>query len=282
MTTGYRVYLYFSILLMVAGASHGFAQDTKQQFPKFRHVDVGAVAPTEAVTGEVKLLADVDFAPFSFKNAGGAMAGVSIEIAQASCAEMRLKCTITALPFAELLPALARGEGDAIITGVRTNAAVLQHASMTRPYFFSFGRFIIRIGTPFESPDVRSLAGRRVGFIKGSSHQAFLEKYYDRSALTPFETEASMFEALRAGGLDVAFTDSMRASFWMKGTASRACCAPLGAGFIDRSTFSRGLTFLVRQDRQSLREAFDFALDKLEDKQLTSKIFAHYFPDSPF
>lgn len=282
MTTGSRVYLYLTILLMVAGVSHGFAQDVKPQFPKFRHVDAGAAPPTEAVTGEVKLLADVDFAPFSFKNAGGAMAGVSIEIAQAACAEMRLKCTITALPFAELLPALARGDGDAIITGVRTNAAVLERASMTRPYFFSFGRFITRIGTPFETPDVRSLAGRRVGFVKGSSHQVFLEKYYDRSALTPFETEASMLEALRTGGLDVAFTDAMRASFWIKGTASRACCAPLGAGFMDRSTFSRGLTFLVRQDRQSLREAFDFALDKLEDKQLTSKILAHYLPDSPF
>jgi polar amino acid transport system substrate-binding protein len=280
MTTNWRAHLFLILLSLVVATTKSFAEDLG--YPKFRHVDVGAAAPLESPKGVIKLLADADFAPFSFKNNNGEVKGISIEIAQSACAELRLQCEIITLPFAELLPALIRGDGAAIITGVRTNAAVLEHASMTRPYFFSSGRFIARVGTPFATPDVISLTRGRIGLIKGTSHQAFLEKYYSHSTLIAFPSEAEMFEALRTGKVDVAFTDSMRASFWLKGTSSRNCCINLGAGFIDRTTFSRGLTFLVRQDQKNLRETFDFALDRLEEKEVTSKIFARYLPDSAF
>jgi polar amino acid transport system substrate-binding protein len=282
MTTRQRVHKLFTILALVVFSGVSFADETPKDFPKFRHIDGGAAPPLDPVTGEVKLLTDVDFAPFSFKNGNSAMVGLSVEIAQAACAELRLNCVIVPTPFAELLPALNRGEGDAIITGLRNSPEILKNANMTRPYFFSFGRFVTRIGTPFETPDVRSLAGRRVGFVKGTSHQAFLEKYYERSALTPFENEEAAFEALRTGQLDVAFTDALHASFWLKGQASRGCCKVLGSGFVDRTTFTRGLTFLVRSDRENLRESLDYALDKLEEKNLSSKIFSRYLPESPF
>jgi polar amino acid transport system substrate-binding protein len=276
------VYFGLALLFMVVGQSFGYAEDAPVSFPKFRHVDIGAAAPQDPVSGTVKLLADADFAPFSFKNGNGALTGISVEIAQAACAELSLTCEIIPLPFTDLLPALSRKDGDAIITGMRNTPDILQNANMTRPYFFSFGRFVARTGTPFENPDARSLAGRRLGFVKATSHQVFLEKYYERSALTPFDSEPALFEALRTGKLDVAFTDSLHASFWIKGQASRGCCKSLGAGFIDRNTFTRGLSFLVRNDRENLREGFDFALDRLEEKNLSSKIFARYLPDSPF
>jgi polar amino acid transport system substrate-binding protein len=282
MATTWRMYFNLVILCMVANPNLSFAEGSITVFPRFRHVDAGAAAPQDPVSGPVKLLADSDFAPFSFRNSEGALIGLSVEMAQAACTEMRITCEIVPLPFTDLLPALKRGEGDAIITGLRNSPETLQDANMTRPYFFSFGRFIARIGTPFESPDVRNLAGRRLGFVRGTSHQAFLEKYYERSALTPFDSEATLFESLRTGKLDVAFTDSLHALFWINGQTSRACCKALGAGFIDRNTFTRGLSFLVRSDRENLRESLDFALDKLEDKNLSAKIFARYLPDSPF
>lgn len=279
MATSWRVYCCAEILVAVALLSAAFAQDN---IPQFRHVDAGAMVPVDTVNGEIKLLTDDDFAPFSFKNADGSVTGLAVEMAQASCAELRLKCVILAKPFSELLPALNSNEGDAIISGLRTTKEVMQQATMTRPYFFSRGQFIARLGTPFESPDIRTLAGRRLGFVKGTSHQAFLEKYYDRAALTPFDSEAALFENLRTGGLDVAFADSLHGQFWLKGSNARGCCATLGAGFIDRETFSRGLTFVMRRDHEVLRQNFDYALDRLQTNGTSTKIFAHYFPDFVF
>jgi polar amino acid transport system substrate-binding protein len=273
--------MHLGVLILVLVVATGVVV-AKEAVPQFRHVDVGAAAPAQVFSTEIRLLTDEDFAPFSFKNGDGKMVGASVELAEAACAELRAKCIIIAKPFNDLLPALDRGEGDAIISGMRMTNAVMQKASITRPYFFSLGQFIARKGMPFEAPDVRSLAGRRLGFVKGTSHQAFLEKYFDRAALTSFDSEASLFENLRVGGLDVAFTDSLHAQYWLNGSASRGCCATLGAGFIDRTTFSRGLSFLVRRDQDALRAGFDYALDHLQVNGNSAKILAHYFPDFVF
>jgi polar amino acid transport system substrate-binding protein len=279
MATSWRLYFCTIVLALVVLQSGAIANEN---VPFFRHVDTGAAISAEAITREIKLLTDEDFAPFSFKKNDGTIVGVSVELATAACALLHMKCVIVAKSFNELLPALERGEGDAIISGLRTSKAIMQKTTLTRPYFFSLGQFVARMGMPFETPDTRTLAGRRVGFVKGTSHQAFLEKYFDRAALTPFETEAAMFESLRTGGLDVVFTDSLHAQFWLRGSVSRGCCMALGAGFIDRETFSRGLSFLVRRDQDVLRENFDSALDHLQTNGTSSKIFSHYFPDFVF
>jgi polar amino acid transport system substrate-binding protein len=282
MTSKPRLYLCFIIQALIVFSVVSAARADSVEFPRYRYGDAGAVAPLEALKGPIKLLTDQDFAPFSYQDSAGKWVGLSVDIALQVCAEARVSCEIKALAFSDLMPALLRGEGDVIVSGLRTTPALLQKAMMTRPYYFSSARFITRIGMPFETPDIRSLAGRRVGFVKGTSHQAFLEKYYDRSALTPFEREADMFESLRTGKLDAAFTDSLHADFWMKGTSSRQCCVDLGKSFIDRKTFTRGLSFLVREDHEILREHLDFALDRMEENGETGKIIARYLPAPPF
>jgi polar amino acid transport system substrate-binding protein len=271
-------FLSYLLLLVVFCPSISFAEEISH----FRHVDSGQIAPPEAVTSEVRLLTDEDFAPYSYKNAAGELVGISVDMATSACAAAHMQCKLNAVPFAELLPALARGEGDAIISGLRTSPKMMKDLSLTRPYFVSTAQFISRLGTSFEAPDVKTLAGRRVGFVKATSHQAFLEKYYGRSALTGFETEAEMFENLRTGGLDVAFADVMHANFWMQGKTSRACCEALGASFIDRESFSRGLSFLVKRDQPVLRENFDYGLDQVQKHGDAAKIFKLYLPKASF
>ncbi len=282
MTTIPRVYLKAIARVTVVLFICVPAFSAVQTFPHFRHVDPLATMPTERVAGPVTLLTDEDFAPFSYKDDKGAITGIAVDMALQACAEVKLTCQLKPMPFADLMPALARGEGDAIISGLRPSAELMKKTIMTRPYFFSFGRFVMRVGMPFETPDIRTLAGRRIGYVNGTSHQAFLEKYYDRSALTPFAGEAELFESLRTGKLDAVFTDSLRAGFWLNGTASRNCCVALGAGFGDEATVTRGLAFFTRQNRELLREYFDFALDRLDENGQATKIFSRYLPASPF
>ncbi len=285
MTTIRRVHLFFMLLLWVVGTpvqGAWAANDIVATFQLFRHVDPGAIAPLEYPTGTIKLLADADYPPFNFQSKNAAMTGISVDIAVAACAEIKINCEVVKKSFAELLPALKNHEGQVIVTGMRLTPDILKIALATKPYFFSSGRFITRIGMPFTQPDARDLAGRRLGYVKGTSHGAFLEKYYERSALTPFGDENSLLESLRTASIDAAFTDSLHASFWLKGSNSRGCCIALGQSFIDRASFSRSMSFLVDIDQPNLREALDYAMDRLEEKGITAKIFARYLPDSPF
>jgi ABC-type amino acid transport substrate-binding protein len=52
----------------------------------------------------------------------------------------------------------------------------------------------------------------------------------------------------------------------------------LGKPFVDRQTYSRNLVFAFAKDRDALREAFDQALDALEEDGLTAAIFTRYVP----
>jgi polar amino acid transport system substrate-binding protein len=277
--TNWRFYFLATLIALVAGfQSDVMAQQEQSYFPRFRHVDpsesIATISPSEILT----LLTDEDFAPWSFKGSDGILKGVSIDLATAACADAEVKCQFKPLPHQDVLTKFRAGEGDLIISGLRMTDAVARDAALTRPYFVSLGRFVTRLGSPLPGADVRSLAGKRLGYVKGSAHGAFLEKYYSRASLTPYENTATMHEALRTGLVDAIFGDSLSLSYWVGGSLSRACCAPLGKAFVDRETFSRNLSFLARRNGKNLRDLFDASLDQLEQQGVTAKIFNAYLP----
>jgi polar amino acid transport system substrate-binding protein len=272
--------LILAAILVSLGSWAARAQEARPTFPwpHLRHVDPEFKPPENLPQRQLKLLAEGDFAPFTYKSADGRMIGISIDLAMAACARMNFTCEIVERPFTDLMPALLRKDGDVIVSGHRiTKPLVLQFAT-TKPYYLSLGRFLIRSGSPLESADIRTLAGKRVGFVEGTTHGAFIEANYGKSVLAPMKTESLLYEALRTAAVDVAFTDSIRAAFWMRGSQSRNCCLALGGSYVDRTTFSTGLTFIMPKDRIDLQQAFDHALDQLERDGTTEAIFNRYVP----
>lgn len=270
-------FLLLTLSLVVSG--HAAAQEAAAPvFPLFRHIDSLAKPPTGFAQRNIRLLTDGDFPPFSYETPEGKAAGVSVDLALAACAELKANCTVVAKPFNALFPALLNNEGDAIVSGLRIDATVLKKAAMTRPYFWSLGRFAVRAGSQLRGSDIRSLAGRRIGYVTNSSHGAWLEKYYSRSTLTGFPGEAEMYEALRTGALDVSFGDGLRLIYWLAGSSSRGCCKPLDGAFVDRQFFSNNLSFLTRREDRDTVMAFDYALDRLQEKKISAEIFARYLP----
>lgn len=277
-TTPRCVYLLWSFLALVASGP-GVAQEAAAPgLPLFRHIDSVAKPPAAFAQRTIRLLTDRDFPPFSYETPEGKTAGVSVDLALAVCTELKANCVVIAKAFNELLPALLNNEGDVIVSGLRIDEAVLKKAAMTRPYFWSLGRFAVRVGSQLRGSDIRSLAGRRIGYVANSSHGAWLEKYYSRSTLTPFPSEAEMNEALRTGALDVSFGDGLRLIYWLAGSSSRGCCKPLDGAFVDRQFFSRNLSFLTRKDDPETAKAFDYALDRLQEKGTSAEVFARYLP----
>ena len=271
------LFILLAFVLVAVGPAIG-QEAAAPGFPLFRHIDSVAKPPSAFAQRNIRLLTDRDFAPFSYETPEGRTAGVSVDLALAACAELRANCTVVAKPFRQLIPALLDKEGDVIVSGLRIDETVLKKAAMTRPYFWSLGRFAARIGSQLRGSDIRSLAGRRIGYVANSSHGAWLEKYYSRSALTAYPSEAEMNEALRTGAIDVSFGDGLRLIYWLAGSASRGCCKPLDGAFVDRQFFSNNLSFLTRREDADTVKAFDYALDRLQDKKTSAEVFARYLP----
>ncbi len=270
---------------MLLPLPHALAQDAPEApaveqvpIPRFRAIDADAPHASKLPVPTVRLLAEPDFAPWSFTLEDGSLAGVSVDLARSACAEAGLTCEIIPTPFTSLLPAMQKGEGDAIITGLRLTSDLMTQTALTRPYFRAMGRFMIRRGTQIPAADPRALAGRRIGVVQDTAHEAFLKSHYGKSQLVPETSEAAMYEALRTGALDVAFGDSLRMSFWMNSDGARKCCSGLGGAVVDAETFSRPLVYVVRQDKAAIRDRLDEALDALEENGTTASVFARYLP----
>jgi polar amino acid transport system substrate-binding protein len=267
-------------LLIVFGRPVFAAEQQATAFPGFRHVDPDAFEISTAPRQPLVLGADADFAPWSFVGDDGQLKGIAVDLAQLACAEAELACTMSPAAFADLLPSLRSGLTQGLVSGPKIDEKAAAEFALTRPYFRTLGRFIVRNGSSLPAPDVRSLAGRRLGFRANTQHARFLETYYGRSALTPFDDANAMLEALRTGQVDVVFGDSVQLSFWLKGAASKGCCTVLGKAFVHRETFTRSLGFILKRDAPALRAKLDAALDKLESKGVTAEVFNRYLPAS--
>jgi polar amino acid transport system substrate-binding protein len=250
--------------------------------PRFRHADPLAEPPRLAAPGPLRLLTDEDFPPFSFRRNDGSLAGLSVDLARAVCADLRVACEIAPRPWPQLIAALSAGEGDAIISGVRLTPNLVETIEPTRPYYWAVARFAIRAGESKKLPDVDALAEARLGAIKGSAHAAYLARHFPKSETLLFDSGREAQEALRTGQVDALFADAIRLIFWTRGKASRACCMLMKGAFFDPDSFSNGLSFAVRRGRGDLRAAFDYSLDRVQTRGTFAEIIRRYLPESPW
>jgi polar amino acid transport system substrate-binding protein len=270
------------IFVVVIAALASGQERSSYPVPLFRHIDPDAKLPDIKSIGPVKLLADQDFPPFSFRNAAGDVVGLSVDLAKSTCAEMRLSCEIKAVPYADLVPALERGEGDAIVAGLRLNAEVSEKMDATAPYFRAIGRFAVKSSAPSTPPDAKSLQGKKIGAVAGSGHAAWLKRYFPQAQLAEFGSWPETVEALRTGQVELVFGDALQLIFWVKGDASRGCCKLADGPFVDDHYFSHPLSILVKRGNTPLRLAFDYGLDRLQKSGAFAAIFRNYVPLSPW
>ena len=277
-TTSFRMFFAALLISQVVEAQE---KQPPYQPPLFRTTEEQA-RPALPEQLAVKLIADEDFAPYSFRSRTGSLAGISVEIAIAACEQARLACTVEARPFAEILPALERGEVDVAVTGPRLDADTLAASRMTRPYFRIMGRFAVPNTSTLDTASVSNIAGRRIGVVKDTVHARWLTAYYASTRITPFDDLAAAGAALKAGEVDALFGDNVQVIYWVAGEAASGCCRLLGGAYSDFDYFSRNLAFLTRRDKPELAQTLDYGLDKAQAAGSTAKILRTYLPLDPW
>jgi polar amino acid transport system substrate-binding protein len=269
--------------ILLAQSSIAFPQETPPAYepPLFRAVE-DVPRPDVPENLPVKLVADADFAPYSFLSNTSSPAGLAVELAIAACERARLRCTLEARPYAEILGALERGEADVAVTGPRLDSGTLKAALMTRPYFRIMARFAVANGSALKTADAEALSGSRVGVVKDTVHARWLETYYSGSYIQPYDSLAAAGAALKVGEVDAIFGDNLQTIYWVAGEGAAQCCRLLGGAYSDFDVFSRNLAFLVRPGKPELRAAFDYGLDQAQSSGATAKIIRTYVPLNPW
>ena len=246
--------------------------DEKERLPK----------PDLSGVGRVRFLTTIDFPPFNFLDADGRLAGFHVELARALCRELDIvsRCQIQALPWDELDAAVAAGQGEALIAGTAISAATRELYAFSRPYLRFPARFVAPKSTAMAEPMHRAVAGKRIGVLAGSAHEAMLRRYFPGVRPVTFSRLDWLYQGLREGKLDGAFGDGMRLSFWIAGSGSAGCCRFAGGPYVAPEFLGAGLAIAVRREDAVLAQAFDYALREIAVKGVFAELYLKYFPVS--
>ncbi|WP_420847386.1 transporter substrate-binding domain-containing protein [Methylobacterium organophilum] len=230
----------------------------------------------------VRFLTDDEFPPLHFAGPDGTPTGFSVELARAVCEKLAIACTVQARRFDTLLDALADGQGDVVAAAVPLTGGLRARFLATRPYFRWPARFAARTGRDLPEPSAAALAGKKVGVIEGSAHQAYLKVFFPKAEAKPFTDLAAMEGGLKRGEIDYAFADGLSLALWIGGQDSENCCAFFGGDYLENRYFGEGIGLVTRKDDAALSRALDDALQRVWDDGRYTELYLRFFPVSPF
>ncbi|WAP67824.1 transporter substrate-binding domain-containing protein [Jiella pelagia] len=232
----------------------------------------------------IRFLTSTDYPPFNFLDAEGRLTGFNVDLARAICEELGIlpRCQIEALPFADIVPALKRRDGEAVIAGLAMNATTRAEFAFSQPYFRYPARFVTRRDRPIESPIADHLADKVVGVTNGSAHAAMLGAFFPAAKLQTYPDRFQGLNAMRDGKIDAYFGDGVSLSFWLESEAAADCCVFSGGPFLSDRFLGEGLSVAVRPEDSALADAVDYAIAQLVAKGRMTELMLRYFPISAF
>ena len=228
----------------------------------------------------LRFLTTTDFPPFNFVDRKRRLTGFHVDLAREICEELGLLaiCQIQALPWDELVPALERGDGEAIIAGLAPTQENRARFEFSRPFLRIPARFVARRADGIGEPLHLSALEKRIGVVAGSSHAQWLREAFSRSQAVEFPNRQAALAALADGGVDLVFSDAISLSFWLVSPDSRDCCAFAGGPYMSDPRISQPLSIAFPKGRTELSGAADHALQQMGIKGRFAEIYLRYFP----
>ena len=230
----------------------------------------------------IRFLTDSEFPPFHYYDEEGVLTGFDVDLARAICVEAGTQCDIRARPWGELLPALTRGEADAVIAAQRITPTLVRDFEVTDRYFFTTAWFVgLRGGERLPTTPER-LERQRIAVAKGSPHEAYLRTFFRESAIETMDTVEQARDAVRQGRADLVFGDGIGLIFWVNGSLSQECCELRGGPYFEPRFFGDGLAITVSRQDADLKRLINRTLDRLRRNGRYEELMLRYFPNRVF
>ncbi|MET0430873.1 MAG: transporter substrate-binding domain-containing protein [Hyphomicrobium sp.] len=261
-----------AVFTLLAAPTFAAAQDSAQESATPATKD----APPRRVV--IRFLTDSDFPPFNFYDEDGVLVGFNVDLARAICLELNTSCDIKVRPWEELIPALQKGDADAVIAAHRVTAAALKQVDFTDRYFHTPGRFAGRKDSPQVEMSPSGLEGKRIAVARGTAHEAFLRAFFRDSPLVVYENADLAREGFAAGKADFLFDDGISLAFWLNGTLSRQCCEMRGGPYLEPKFFGDGIAIAVPKNDPGMRLLLNKALDRVRASGRFEELVQRYFP----
>ncbi len=174
---------------------------------------------TPALAREIKQIrfaVDPTYPPFESKQADGKLAGFDIDLGNALCEQMKVKCVWVENSFDGMILGLKARKFDAVLSDMGITEECLKQINFTKPLYDTGTQLVARgFGHPADAAGAQGQAHRR--------GQGTVQERYAKLKWKPFSTtviaygDQEQIEAdLVAGRIDAIYTDPVQASLGLK------------------------------------------------------------------
>lgn len=273
----------FAVLAMIAVTFlPGSARAAADNLPLMFDARERLPRPDLSTLVRLRILTTVDFPPLNFADQTGRLSGFNVDLARDICAELKIeaKCQIQPLPYDQLEAALEGGNGEAVMAGIAVTPDLRRRFAFSRPYTGIPGRFVRNLSARMgNGVAAMALAGRPVGVVRDTAHEAMAKVFFPRLSLVSFDSYDAMMDGLKQGKVDAVFGDGLRLPFWVAGDASAKCCTLFDGPYLSEKFLGEGLSVMLRNNDPALVSAFDQALSELARNGRLQDLYLRYFPN---
>ncbi|MFQ0813853.1 amino acid ABC transporter [Brucella anthropi] len=269
-------------LAFASSACDAGASDAQVQAPSFINQKERLPLPSLQAFSRLRFLTTVDFPPFNMLGDQGQLSGYNIDLAKAICHQLAADdiCQIEAVPWSELEDRLRNGQAEAIIAGWKPTEENREQFAFSRSYLRLPARFATTNAAAFKDDPVMATKGQTVGVVAGTAQEQLLKSYFPQAVAKPYSDYSDMLADLKSGRINTVFHDGMALSMWLNSPEGHACCTFSAGPYLAPQYLDSGLSIAVTQHNAPLVNAFDNALQALQQKGTLTELYLRYFPNS--
>ena len=155
------------------------------------------------------------YAPFNYTDAEGKLVGFDVDIANALCEQMKVKCDIEAQDWEGIIPGLKAKKYDAIIAAMSVTPERAEQVDFTEPYFTNSLVFIANKSSKFDPSSAEAINNSEIAAQRSTISSQWLESNYPNSSIKMYDTLNNAFLDLESNRVDAMISDKLPALEWL-------------------------------------------------------------------
>ena len=210
---------------------------------------------------------DPSYPPFESKAPDGSLVGFDIDLGNALCAKLNVKCVWVENDFDGMIPALQARKIDAILSDMSVTDKRRQQIEFTNKISNSPTRMVAKAGSNLL-PTPESLKGKNVGVEQGTIQETYAKTYFEPNGanVVSYQNQDQVYADLKTGRLDASLQDEVQASAGFLKTPEGRGFAFCGPELNDTKILGSAVAIGLRKGDVDLKNSLNNALaDLLKD-----------------
>ncbi|QJI30912.1 transporter substrate-binding domain-containing protein [Pseudomonas sp. ADAK18] len=233
------------------------------------------VAADNQPRSEIRFAISSQFPPYESRDEKGQLVGLNIELGNALCAQLNVRCTWVDQVFAGSIAALEQRRFDAIM-GMASTPQRRQLIDFTEDLYPLTTHLVARKDSGLV-PTIRSLRGKRIGVLAGSNREAFAQAQWAPAGviIKSFWLNDQLIRSLVAGDIDATLQGTIEIREALLDT-------PYGQDFtfsgpaVVGEQLGKGVSIGLRKADTALRDELNRALEQLKQNGESTRITQGY------